>query len=238
MTSTRFGLNASYVESLRAQWIQDPSSVAEEWRRYFVEQGPNGQEVAASAPAQAPKATVAAEAPKAAPAPKPAKDVPQVVPGASDDVQTLRGVSAIIAENMEASLGMPTAMSSRNIPVKVLEENRRVINAYLKDDARPKASFTHIIAWALVQAAREVGAMNNGYTVVDGSPVKLVREDINFGLAVDLPARGGGRSLVVPNIKRTQTMNFFEFFRAYNDVIDKAGRISSRCPILKAPRFR
>ena len=34
MESQRFGVNASYVESIRAQWLLDPSSVAEEWRRY------------------------------------------------------------------------------------------------------------------------------------------------------------------------------------------------------------
>lgn len=223
MTSTRFGLNASYVESLRAQWAHDPSSVAEEWRRYFSEQ----TEGKAEAPTPKPStdgngASAKPTTPAANGKSESKKDPPAVVPGASDDVQTLRGISAIIAENMEASLGMPTAMSSRVIPVKVLEENRRVINAYLKDDARPKASFTHIIAWALVKAAKEVGAMNNGYTVVDDNPVKLVRKDINFGLAVDLPARGGGRTLVVPNIKCVQDMNFFEFFRAYNDTIQKA----------------
>ena len=39
-SSQRFGVNASYVESLRAQWEQDPSSVAEEWRAFFADQAP------------------------------------------------------------------------------------------------------------------------------------------------------------------------------------------------------
>ena len=39
MESSRFGVNASYVESLRAQWMQDPSSVAEEWSRFFADEG-------------------------------------------------------------------------------------------------------------------------------------------------------------------------------------------------------
>ncbi len=39
MESSRFGVNASYVEALRAQWMQDPASVAEEWSRFFAEEG-------------------------------------------------------------------------------------------------------------------------------------------------------------------------------------------------------
>jgi hypothetical protein len=39
MESSRFGVNASYVEALRAQWMQDPSSVAEEWSRFFADEG-------------------------------------------------------------------------------------------------------------------------------------------------------------------------------------------------------
>ena len=226
-----FGLNASYVESLRAQWLQDPSSVAEEWRRYFAEgdTATTTTTAAAPAPAAAPVAAPAAKPVKQAAPPPAAKPVDvnaaraaDIKPGKNDELEPLRGISKAIAENMEASLGMPTAMSTRVIPVKVLEENRRVCNQFLVDDARPKASFTHIIAWALVKAAKEVTSMNGGFSFVDGKPTKLVREDVNLGLAVDLPARGGGRTLVVPNIKGVQKMGFKEFFLAYNAIINKA----------------
>lgn len=223
-TASRFGMNASYVEALRAQWLQDPASVTDEWQEFFTRaEEPRAEAPAPSAP---PAVEPAAPEPRAAPADGEARpsllEAAYVTPGAKDVVEPLRGISARIAENMEHSLGVPTAMSTRVIPMKVLEENRRIINSYLEDDARPRASFTHIIAWALVRALDEVPAMNNGFTVTDGKPVKLVREQVNFGLAVDLPGRDGTRTLVVPNIKDVTQLDFRTFLDAYNDVIERA----------------
>ncbi len=218
----RFGLNATYVEALRDQWERDPQSVTEEWRTYFSE---NVSPVEQAAPKKSDPGLIpsrdevfAKEAPKNGTAPHP----PAVAPRPEDELETLRGIAAKIAENMDASVAMPTATSTRQMPVKVLDENRRVINSYLQADAQPKASFTHIVAWALVRAAQHVPSMNNGYTVVDGNPTKLVRKDIHLGLAIDLPARGGGRTLVVPNIKRVQEHTFKTFLEAYNDTVKRA----------------
>ena len=239
MESSRFGVNASYVESLRAQWMQDPASVAEEWSRFFAEEG--GQQVSAVLDSR----TGNGNGNGATSAPRHAESVlpqqafqstvervvervverrsPPIKPGEGDKPEILRGIAAKIAENMVASLELPTAMSTRVMPVKVLEENRRVINSYLEDDARPRASFTHIIAWALVRASLETPSMNNGFTFnEEGNPLKLVREDVNLGLAIDLPARGGGRTLVVPNIRAAQKLDFRGFLAAYNDLIKRA----------------
>lgn len=235
----RFGLNASYVEALRAQWEADPSSVADEWSRFFAEEngvavvaaingsngnGANGHETSVPRHAESilPQAvqtpsttTTVVEVRKSA--------APTVKPQPTDKIEALRGIAGKIAENMAASLELPTAMSTRVMPVKVLEENRRVINSYLADDAQPKASFTHIIAWALVRATEAVPSMNNGFTHDEsGQAIKLVREDVNLGLAIDLPARGGGRTLVVPNVKGAQKLDFKGFLAAYNDLIERA----------------
>src|SRR5262249_53568467 len=43
----------------------------------------------------------------------------------------LRGPALKIAENMQASLSVPTATSQRQIPLKLLDENRQVINKHL-----------------------------------------------------------------------------------------------------------
>ncbi len=234
--SQRFGVNASYVESLRAQWEQDPSSVAEEWRDYFSDadasdsahfrdHGGNGNGHATV------EAHVAASAPTPAPSVEmrnvsivDAKPTAESAPPTSVGTQEpLRGIAAKIVENMTLSLELPTAMSTRNVPVKVLEENRRVINTYLEDDARTRASFTHIIAFALVRAAQHIPAMNHGFALGEGGgPVRLVRDDINLGLAIDLPARGGGRTLVVPNVKAAQKLDFRGFLEAYNELIERA----------------
>ncbi|MFZ9887161.1 MAG: multifunctional oxoglutarate decarboxylase/oxoglutarate dehydrogenase thiamine pyrophosphate-binding subunit/dihydrolipoyllysine-residue succinyltransferase subunit [Myxococcota bacterium] len=233
-----FGLNQSYVEALRAQWLQDPASVSDEWRDYFEERGAVAASVSRAEPAarlrEVPTTEVRPQlVATAAAAPAPVVDAHVLraaygEPAASDKIQPLFGIAARIAENMEASLGLPTATSTRTIPMKVLEENRRVVNRHLADDARPRASFTHFIAWALVRALDEVPAMNNGFSLQNGKPVKLVRADVNLGLAIDLPGRDGARTLVVPNLKRAQQYDFKTFLEAYNDLIDRArgGKLS------------
>ncbi len=238
-SSERFGLNASYVDSLRAQWQQDPASVAEEWSRFFAEEtghvagaviDDNGHDNGNGSGNGNGSATVAprhAESllPQALQQPAPAgvRRAPAIAPQPGDRVEPLRGIAARLVENMSWSLELPTAMSTRVMPVKVLEENRRVLNSYLADDALPKASFTHVIAWALVRAAQFVPSMNNGFSIdKDGTPTKLVRDDVNLGLAIDLPARGGGRTLVVPNVKGAQKIDFKGFLAAYNALIERA----------------
>jgi 2-oxoglutarate dehydrogenase E1 component len=217
----RFGLNQSYVDSLHAQWLQDPSSVSEEWRAYFA------AEHAPARPAEPAAARPAAEPAAEKPAPRAESaraktDLALVEPAEGDEVKPLYGIAARIVENMEASLELPTAMSSRVVPMKVLEENRKIVNRHLMDEARPRASFTHFIAWAIVRAVEEVASMNNGFTIVDGKPVKLVRDDVNLGLAVDLPGRDGTRTLVVPNLRGVQRLDFRAFLEAYNELIARA----------------
>ena len=74
----------------------------------------------------------------------------------------IRGAALKIVENMEASLSVPTATSQRRIPVKLLDENRRIINKYLAENDRGKASYTHLIAWAILRALDEFPQLNDG----------------------------------------------------------------------------
>jgi len=83
---------------------------------------------------------------------------------------------------MEASLSLPTATSLRTIPVKVLEENRRLLNQHLGPVAGRKISFTHLIAWAVVRALQEHPAINAAFTRIDGVPHRSARPDINIAL--------------------------------------------------------
>jgi len=106
--------------------------------------------------------------------------------------------------------------------VKLLEENRRLINESLQESGRGKASFTHLIGWAIVQAAKKYPALNNGFGVVDGAPSKIQNPHINLGLAIDVEKKDGTRNLLVPNIKNCESMNFAEFFAAYNEQVKKA----------------
>ncbi|MGZ5474614.1 MAG: multifunctional oxoglutarate decarboxylase/oxoglutarate dehydrogenase thiamine pyrophosphate-binding subunit/dihydrolipoyllysine-residue succinyltransferase subunit, partial [Thermoanaerobaculia bacterium] len=127
-----------------------------------------------------------------------------------------------IVANMELSLAVPTATSLRNIPVKVREENRRVVNNHLALMGQSKASYTHIIAWAIVKAVHDQPRMNSAFAVQEGTPTRIDREDVNLGLAIDVEKKDGTRSLLVPNVKRAQTMDFAQFLRAYNDIVRKA----------------
>src|SRR5699024_2288502 len=81
--------------------------------------------------------------------------------------------------------------------------------------------FTHYIAWAIVCALKEFPNMNNSFMRKDGTAYKVIPDQINLGLAVDIQRKDGSRNLVVPNIKGVDKMNFKEFYDAYNHLIDK-----------------
>lgn len=184
---------------------------------------------AAPAPAPAPVAPEAPAAPaKAAPAPaapapaaKAAADPATEAPAGPEYV-TLRGPSAAVAKNMNASLELPTATSVRAIPVKLLFDNRIVINNHLKRARGGKISFTHLIGYAMVQALKAMPAMNYSFAQKDGKPTLVKPEHINLGLAIDLVKPNGDRQLVVAAIKKAETLNFFEFWQAYEDIVRRA----------------
>ncbi len=117
---------------------------------------------------------------------------------------------------------MPTATSNRQVPVKVLEENRTLVNQYLKEHKRGKASYTHFIAYAILRALERFPQMNDGFAVVDGAPARVRRSEVNLGLAIDLEKKDGTRTLLVPNVKNAGALNFAEFLAAYDDVVKRA----------------
>ncbi|MEM7340697.1 MAG: multifunctional oxoglutarate decarboxylase/oxoglutarate dehydrogenase thiamine pyrophosphate-binding subunit/dihydrolipoyllysine-residue succinyltransferase subunit [Actinomycetota bacterium] len=169
------------------------------------------------APAPAAAAPAPAQA-AAAPAPAATPTEPPAEPG-----EPIRGVGARIVTNMEASLGVPTATSFREVPAKLLEVNRRVLNNHLKRVRGGKVSFTHIIGHAVVKAiANEVPALNNTFTTgADGKPRLVRNDDVNLGIAVDQQKSDGSRSLVVPVVKAADKMDFSEFVEAYEALIAK-----------------
>ncbi|MTE20964.1 multifunctional oxoglutarate decarboxylase/oxoglutarate dehydrogenase thiamine pyrophosphate-binding subunit/dihydrolipoyllysine-residue succinyltransferase subunit [Streptomyces sp. TRM43335] len=167
--------------------------------------------------AQAEPAGSAAEKPKPAAQAEPAKTEstgPEYVP--------LRGPSAAVARNMNASLELPTATSVRAIPVKLLVDNRIVINNHLKRARGGKVSFTHLIGYAMVKALKAMPSMNHSYTERDGKPTLVKPDHVNLGLAIDLVKPGGERQLVVAGIKKAETLTFFEFWQAYEDIVRRA----------------
>src|ERR1700693_4096020 len=57
-------------------------------------------------------------------------EAPAVIVAEGDQLIPLRGPALRIAENMAASLTIPVATSQRVMPVKVMDENRRLINEH------------------------------------------------------------------------------------------------------------
>ncbi|HHU39671.1 MAG TPA: multifunctional oxoglutarate decarboxylase/oxoglutarate dehydrogenase thiamine pyrophosphate-binding subunit/dihydrolipoyllysine-residue succinyltransferase subunit [Propionibacterium sp.] len=134
----------------------------------------------------------------------------------------MRGAPMRTAKNMDLSIQMPVATSVRNVPMKLIIEQRDVINKHLARTTGGKVSFTHILGYAMVKALTMVPDMNVAYDEENGKPVLVTNHQVNIGLAIDLPKPDGTRQLIVPNIKAADKMNFREFWRAYEEMVRKA----------------
>jgi 2-oxoglutarate dehydrogenase E1 component len=205
LIADEFGINATYVSELLQQYEQSPTSVDEEWRAYFDEllgerRPPTEQTTAPQTPLSQP---VTAK------------------PGAQVEPIPLRGPALRIAENMEASLAVPTATSQRQIPIKLLDENRRLINEHLRTAGR-KVSYTHLIAYAMLKALGRMPQLNDSYEQREGAAFRVRREEVNLGIAVDVTRKDGSRSLLVPNIKNAGRLSFAALIEAYDEVVARA----------------
>ncbi|WP_310962629.1 multifunctional oxoglutarate decarboxylase/oxoglutarate dehydrogenase thiamine pyrophosphate-binding subunit/dihydrolipoyllysine-residue succinyltransferase subunit [Nocardioides terrisoli] len=174
--------------------------------------------------ADAKHAKPSAPATSAGDKPVPKEPEPKTKLEASDEptYTVLRGIAAATAKNMDVSLSVPTATSVRNIPVKLLWDNRIVINNHLKRARGGKVSFTHLIGYAIVQAIKALPEMNNAFAEIDGKPTMVSPAHVNLGLAIDQQKPDGSRQLVAPSIKACEAMDFAHFWTAYEEIIRKA----------------
>ena len=224
-----FGPNIWLVDEMYRQYQENPQAVGESWREFFQDYTPKGgapgtrpergegdgakgrpQEREQKQPVERKRRAESEDAPKDR-----AERQPERAP---EGAAPLRGISARIAENMQASLEVPTATSVRTIPAKLLEENRRIINRYIAARRGGKVSYTHLIGWAVLKALEKHPAMSASYADVDGVPHVVSHKHVNFGLAVDVE-RAGSRTLLVPNIKAADELEFAGFWSSYEDLI-------------------
>jgi 2-oxoglutarate dehydrogenase E1 component len=230
-TSTLVGQNAWLVDEMYEQYKANPDSVTPSWQEFFADYGndksavitgrepigTNGAPTAAPPPPlpSAPAATPSPDGGTAATPPPP--------PPAPPIGEPIRGAAARIVENMEASLHVPTATSFREVPARLLEVNRRTINAYLQRTRGGKVSFTHLIGYAVVRAiADAMPVMNSSFATDDqGKPRVVHHEHVNLGIAVDVEKSDGSHSLLVPSIKAADTLDFQGFIDAYEELIRK-----------------
>lgn len=152
----------------------------------------------------------------APPAPKGAAE--PLTPGEA----VLKGAQRAIAKNMDASLDIPTATTVRDMPAKLMFENRALINDHLRSQGRGKISFTHILGWAMINSVKAHPTMNNNYQVIDDKPAVVTPEHVNLGLAIDLVSKNGNRNLVVAAIRACETLSFEGFVDAYEDIVLRA----------------
>jgi 2-oxoglutarate decarboxylase len=137
-------------------------------------------------------------------------------------VTPIKGPNATLVEYMEQSLTIPTATSFRTFGVGVLERQRAALNASLKGARRAeKVSFTHLIAYAIARALREMPELGVTFRREGGAPQR-VEAGVNLGLAVDAQRKDGSRFLVVPVIKNADQLDFAAFHAAYDDLVVKA----------------
>jgi len=197
----QFGINTWLEEELYQTYLHDRKYVDDSWKKVFESNGHgtpagngNGQPVARNGTGSAATATKLT--------------APPVQPGPNDELQPLRGISAKIAENMITSLTITTATSQRVMPVRVLEENRQLINEQRALTGKSKVSYTHLIGWAIIRALDEYRQLNDAYSEQNGEPFRVVRKSINFGLAVDVKGKDGNSTLMVPNIKGANALAF------------------------------
>ena len=248
--SVEFGANEWLVDELWALYQQDPHLVDEAWWPLFKSRTTGDDSVPASAPEPAaepatppafsaddpspitaPIAKTTSAGPREQPIPAEAPTSPTTiitdpetaeVVEPTDEVAPLKGMAKALAANMDQSLQVPTATSVRTVPAKLMIDNRIVVNNHLRRTRGGKVSFTHLIAWAMIKALKELPSQNVFYDEVEGKPVAVHPANINLGIAIDMPKPDGTRGLVVPGIKRTQNMGFADFLLAYEDVVFRA----------------
>ncbi len=210
--SATSGINQWLEDELYLNYLHDRRTVDESWKKIFDGNG------AAAAPAlNGVESAVSNGHAKPAPA-----ETPAHISVAGEQLVPLRGAALRIAENMTASLTLPTATSQRMVAVGALEENRRIANDARSRTGRNKLSFTHIIGWAAIEALRTNKALNHAFASVDGAAYRAVREHVNFGLAVDVAAKDGTRSLKVPNIRNADVLSFEEYVEAFDAIVARA----------------
>ena len=139
---------------------------------------------------------------------------------AGGEAKPLRGPAAMLAQAMNESREVPTATSFRTISVDTLDAKRKALNGILNERGM-KISFTHLIAWAIVQAAKEWPVMTRVFEMRDGKPFAIEGGPVNLGIAVDIERKDGSHSLMVPAIKGSDGLDFAAFHTYYEELIKK-----------------
>src|SRR5947207_2736151 len=97
---------------------------------------------------------------------------PSPAPGAGEiPAIPLRGAAGALVKYMEESLQVPTATSFRTVRVDMLDQRRRQLTQSVQAAGRPeKISYTHLVAFAITRAVKDVPSMAVTFDRLDGNP--------------------------------------------------------------------
>ncbi len=212
--------NAAFVQAMYEDYIRDPSSVGPEWRDLF-DNGKQGE--LPVIPTDRPSSVVrrASEIEQPAPEPQPVAGITTHDAPRTTHAVPITGPAARLVQNMTESLTVPTATSFRDIPATTLDARRKALNAQLAASGK-KVSFTHLIGYAIIQAAKRFPVMTHAFQEIEGKPHRVDPGSIGLGLAVDVEKKDGSRALVVPVITHAERMDFAAFHAAYETLVEKA----------------
>jgi 2-oxoglutarate decarboxylase len=200
--------NAGFAQALYEDFLRDPASVSPEWRRLF-ESGQVGEK-------PAPNGT-------GAPAPSPVTNGAPPASTAPAGATPIKGPALRLAQNMNESLTVPTATTFRELAVGTLDARRRDLNAALAAAGKSaKLSFTHLIAYALVQGIKKHPVMGHTLLEKNNETFRVAPDGVYLGLAVDVERKDGSRGLVVPVLKHAEAMDFGAFHAEYERIVEAA----------------
>src|SRR3954454_14770013 len=171
------------------EYLRDPAAVGAEWRRLFEsgvvgerpENGRSGAPTDGRTGAQAQGGSAeAARLTDGTEVVRPGDRAPSR-PSAPAGASPIKGPAAKLVANMTESLTVPTATTFRVVPVGTLEQKRKLLNQGLQTAGKSgKISFTHLIAFALVQATKQHPVMGHTLVAQDGAPYRVAPDGIGL----------------------------------------------------------
>ncbi|MBX3044214.1 MAG: multifunctional oxoglutarate decarboxylase/oxoglutarate dehydrogenase thiamine pyrophosphate-binding subunit/dihydrolipoyllysine-residue succinyltransferase subunit [Candidatus Kapabacteria bacterium] len=211
-------LNSAFEDELYFNYLKDPDSVSPEWREYFQRVHGKSVFVVDDRPVPATEnygrseATVRMQ--NISTAGSPLDFITDWSDFTPDETSHIK--------EMYQSLDVPSASSTRTMAVKALDENRRIINRYHLKLRKPRVSFTHLVAWSVLKSLIKFPRLNDSFDIRNGKPVRIIKNEINVGLAIDLVTPSGKKILVIPSIKNAQNLSFYEFMLEFDEMLFKA----------------
>ncbi len=212
-------LNSAFEDELYFNYLKDPDSVGEDWKNYF--ESIHGKSLFVMGNKPVPSSEINSN---------------EIVSNTKINYQNKNIISnsnindwsnfsqrdAEHIREMIDSLEVPSASSTRVMAVKALDENRRIINRYQKKLRKPRISFTHLLAWAIIKSLQKYPRLNDSFEIKDGKPYRVKKDVINVGLSVDFTTSDGTRLLLIPSLKNAQNLDFYEFVLQFDDLLERA----------------